>query len=168
MCEFLSWIEKNGDILYLTYDDIYHTEKGKKLQKYCKCISDLVGHGAIRYYFKLEDGENKECTDFSTPDNFPAKLVDAIKRCEFAGLGAPRGLLKQQAYAEYKKIQQQAYAEYKKIQQQAYAEYGKIQQQAYAEYEKIQQQAYAEYEKIQQQAFWELFKSKKNRKLLWR
>ena len=61
--------------------------------------------------------------------------------------------IQQPAWAEYRKIQQPALAEYEKIEQQALAEYMKIQQQAWAEYEKIEQPALAEYEKIRQQAW---------------
>ena len=40
MCEFISWIKKDGLTLYLTHDDIYNTKKGKELQKFCGCEED--------------------------------------------------------------------------------------------------------------------------------
>ncbi|MFA5429874.1 MAG: hypothetical protein WC329_01790, partial [Candidatus Omnitrophota bacterium] len=159
MCEFLSAVktkDKNDKDKYyfLTYDLIHNTPRGKLLQKKYGG-DDLIGHSAIREFFNLREGrgENWECTDFSSPKNFPIIIVKAIKRGEFQGFGQPEGLLTQPAYAEYEKITQQADAEYEKITQQAYAEYEKITQQADAEYQKITQQAYAEYEKIRQPAY---------------
>jgi hypothetical protein len=152
MCEFISWIEKDGHVLFLTANDIFNTQRGKELREYCQNRHDWIGHGAIRFYYQLENGVERECTDFSSTNNFPAEIVSAIKSGAFRGLGTPCGLLNEQAYAEYKKIKQSAYAEYKKIQQ-AYAEYEKIQQSALAEYEKIQQSAWAEYKKIKQSAY---------------
>ena len=178
MCEFISWIEKDGNVLFLTYNDIYNTKRGKELQEYT-IPNDYIGHGAIRFYYDLTNGENKECTDFSTPDNFPPEIAEAIKDGRMRGLGIAEELLSEPAYAEYRKIeqaacaeyrkiQQSAYAEYRKIEQAAYAEYVKIQQSAYAEYVKIEQAAYAEYRKIEQAAFWDLFADIKNRVEAWK
>ena len=185
MCEFLSAVktkDKNGKdkYYYLTYDLIHNTPRGELLQKKYGG-DDLIGHSAIREYFEIRAGEgtNWECTSFSTPKNFPAVIVKAIKRGEFRGFGTPEGLLtepasaeyqkiQQQAWAEYQKIQQQAWAEYQKIEQQAWAEYQKIQQPAWAEYQKIEQPAWAEYKKIEQQSFWDLFAIKENRAEAWR
>jgi hypothetical protein len=155
MCEFISWIEKDDKVLFLTYDDIYHTKKGKELQKHCKNSRDYTGHGAIGYFYNLSEntGTNKECTDFTSPDNFPSDIVKAIKLGQFTGLGLSKDLLTEQAYAEYVEIRQAAFAEYMKIQQAAYAKYEEIQQQAHAEYEEIQQAAYVKYEEIQQVAY---------------
>ena len=169
MCEFISWIEKNGNVYYLTYHDIYRTRRGKELRDYCKSKEDLIGHNAIRFYYaEFMGGEDKECTDFSSPNNFPKEIVADIKAGKFRGLGTEKGLLQQQAWAEYSKIEQQALAEYLKIEQPALAEYLKIEQQALAEYLKIEQPALAEYLKIEQQAFWDLFRIVKNRNPLWR
>lgn len=105
MCQFVSWIEQDKfkihqedkiirlcgieeAVLFLTGEDVFETEKGKRLQKYCEDEEDYIGHGAIRHYYGLSmsGGINKECTDFSTPDNFPPDVVAAIK------LGKMRGL----------------------------------------------------------------------------
>jgi vacuolar-type H+-ATPase subunit E/Vma4 len=156
MCEFASWIEMpDGEIRFLTADMIYKTRRGKELQRHNPCQDDWVGHGAILFYFDMQKrvGIQKECTDFSTPENFPKQIVTAIKAGKMVGLGTPIALLSRQALAEYEKIDQPAFAEYKKIDQQAWAEYEKIEQQAFAEYENIDQQAWAEYEKIEQPAF---------------
>lgn len=85
MCEFLSWVEKDKKIHFLTPELIYSTPRGKALQKFCQSTEDYLGHGAIKFYFDVEGGENKECTDFSIPDNFPPKIVKAIKSGDFKG-----------------------------------------------------------------------------------
>jgi hypothetical protein len=160
MCEFISWKEYHGKIYFLTADQIFNTPRGKELQAHTS-REDWVGHGAIAFYYNLPEGElvrNCECTDFSTPDNFPEVIAAAIRNGEFRGLGTPEGLLSKPAWAEYEKVRQPAWAEYEKVQQPALAEYEKVQQAALAEYEKVQQAAWAEYEKVQQPALAEYLK----------
>ncbi len=110
MCEFVSWVEtheldKQGKtkIFFLTGKQIFETEKGKKLQEWAKSSEDLVGHGAIRFYYGLEQdkGTNQECTDFSFPDNFPIGIVKAIKRGDMMEFAMPRGLLLKPLYDKY-------------------------------------------------------------------
>jgi hypothetical protein len=126
---------------------VFNTKEGKELQKYCGNNRDYIGHGAIRHYFgNFTGGIEHEYTDFSSPDNFPKEIVEAIKAGQFRGLGIDEGLLTKKAWAEYNKIEQPARAEY----------------------EKIRQSARAEYDKIKQSAFWDLFKNKKNRPKCWR
>jgi len=181
MCEFVSWVELDNKIHFLTAKQIFGTLRGKELQRFCGNSDDYTGHGAIRHYYKIaqHSGINGECTDFSKPDNFPAEIVRAIKDGKFRGLAIPEELLTQQARAEYEKVRQPARAEYKKVGQQAWAEYEKVEQQAWAEYEKVKQQARAEYEKVRQQAwaeykkvgqpaFWDLFAIPENRNPRWR
>jgi hypothetical protein len=141
MCEFISWIEKGNAVLFLTGEDVFHTKKGKELQKYCGSNRDYTGHGAIGYFYANEDGKlmrggtENGCTDFSTPDNFPPEIVKAIKLGQMRGLGIAPQLLTKPAWAEY---------------------------------DKVKQTAWAEYEKVKQTAFWDLFKVKKNRVEAWR
>ena len=154
MCEFISWVERRGKVYFIT-SDMLASKKGKEIIVQ-KGISpdDYNGHGTIRAFFGLDsgDGIDKEDTDFSTPDRFPAPIVSAIKSGKFRGLGIVKELLTQTAWAEYDKIEQTAKAEYEKIQQTAWAEYDKIRQIAWAEYDKIEQTAWAEYDKIRQTA----------------
>ena len=195
MCEFISWKEcktkdEKVEILFLTAYDIYNTKRGEELQKHTT-PEDFVGHGAIDFYFEIESskGTNNECTDFSTPDNFPPEIVTALKDGKFRGLGTPVDLLnelglemykkadqsaraeyekaRQTVLAEYKKADQSARAEYKKADQLAWAEYEKVQQPAWEEYKKVQQPAWAEYEKAKQSAFWDIFADMKNRNPKW-
>ena len=112
MCEFVSWIEKDGEVLFLTGEDVFHTKRGRELQKYCKSKDDLTGHGAIRWYFGKDDvplagGKERECINFSTPNNFPKAIVKAIKCGEMAGFdgGMPIfWLLTVSAQAEYERV----------------------------------------------------------------
>jgi hypothetical protein len=175
MCEFISYIEKNGEVLFLTGDDVFNTKRGKQLQKHCKSADDLTGHGAIRWYFGIDDkplegGKEQECTDFSSPANFPEPIVKAIKAGLMAGFkdGTPQELLTNPALAEYEKIRIPARAEYLKIKKTAWAEYLKIKKTARAEYEKIRIPAWAEYLKIKNTAFWALFADVNNRNPKWR
>jgi len=175
MCEFISWIEKDKKAVFLTNEDL----RSKKFEEYKRYNSnwkeDIKGHGAIEYFYNNVEGILKECTNFSTPKNFPKEIVKTIKAGELSLLGicvdvlndkgkklyekieqsalAEYKKIEQSALAEYEKIQLPAYAEYKKIEQPAWAEYKKIQQPVYAEYKKIQLPAYAEYEKIEQSAW---------------
>lgn len=159
MCEFISWVEKGGKVYFLTGKKIFHTQKGKKLQEWSGSSDDYSGHGAIRYYYGLEqdEGINKECTNFATPTNFPAVIAHSIKKGDMRGLGLGKLLLSKPAWAEYEKVRQQAWAECEKVQQQAFAEY-----------KKAWQQAQAEYEKVEQPAFWDLFAFPENRVPKWR
>ena len=186
MCEFISYIEKNGEVLFLTGDDVFNTKRGKQLQKHCKSADDLTGHGAIRWYFGIDDkplegGKERECTDFSSPANFPKPIVKAIKAGLMAGFkdGTPQELLtntaraeydkiKNPAEAEYDKITNTAWAEYEKITNPAGAEYDKIANTARAEYDKIKNPALAEYLKITNPAFWALFADVNTRNHEWR
>ncbi len=99
MCEFVSWIEKKeGDkvkVYFLTGKQIFASPRGEAFRKWSGNQDDYTGHGAIRFYYDFEGGENKECTDFSMPDNFPDVIVRAIKRGDMAGFKAmPTGLLR--------------------------------------------------------------------------
>jgi hypothetical protein len=168
MCEFVSWKEYKGKNYFLTNTDL-DTKEGKKLLN-PEVRDDICGHGAIEnFYPELKGkGTNKECTDFSTPNNFPKEIVEAIKQGKMSRIGICLDVLNEEGRAEYLKIEQSAKAEYEKIKQPAWAEYEKIEQPAKAEYEKIQQSAWAEYEKIKQETFSEIVQQKKYRVNAWK
>jgi len=175
MCDFISYIGMpDKSVRFLTGHDLFETERGAEYLKWNKdtshAVDDYTGHGAIRWYYKIKNnvGQDRECADFSTPDNFPSPIVTAIKCGLYRGLGTPDGLLRQAAGTEYKRIMQPAYAEYERIRQPAYAEYVRIKQVAEAEYVRITQAAYAEYERIRQATFWDLFANPENRNPAWR
>src|SRR5574343_70819 len=148
MCEFISWIEKDNKAYYLTSSDLA-SKRGKQLIKHTKAKEDLVGHGAIRWFYgEFEEGIEKECTDFRSPNNFPKEIVEDIKSGKFKGMGICKETLTKSAYKEYVKIEQTAYEEYMKVKQPAFKEYMKVKQAAYKEYEKVTQTAFKEYMKV--------------------
>ena len=153
MCDFISWIEKPGSkkSLFLTNHLIYHTTKGKLLQKEQTRKEDLCGHGAIRFYFGLEKGEGKEreCTDFSDSKNFPVAIVKTIKNGDMRGMAdnPPEGMLTPKARAEYHKVVDPARAEYDKVVDPARAEFDKVVASASAEHHKVVTSASAEHHK---------------------
>jgi hypothetical protein len=153
MCQFNSWKEYNGKVYFLTNEDL-DTKEGKKLLN-PDVVADLCGHGAVESYYPELKGKglNRECSDFSSPGNFPKEIVKAIKQGKLSRIGICLDVLNKEGRAEYKKIKQPAWAEYNKIEQPAWAEYNKIEQSAWAEYKKIKQSAWAEYEKIEQPAW---------------
>ena len=192
MCDFVSWIEKDKKVYFLTHDLVYNTKKGRKLREWSGSSDDYCGHGAIRFYFGMEqdEGRDKEYTDFKMPDRFPDVIVNAIKNEEMRGLGQSSDLLTAKARAEYAKVcdqamaeydkvcdqaraecakvYNQARAEYNKVCDQARAEYDKVYNPARAEYNKVCDQARAEYDKVRDNAFWDLFSVQGNRRPAWR
>lgn len=103
MCEFISWIETDKKVYFLTGEQINNTPIGEALKKWSQNIEDdMKGHGAIRFYYNFEGGTERECTNFSTPDNFPDVIVKALKNGDFKGFEFPRGLLSAPLDADYK------------------------------------------------------------------
>mgnify|MGYP001614189627 CR=1 FL=1 len=103
MCEFISWVEKEGRVYFLTQDLIHNTPRGDEIQRRFPGSGEIIGHAAIRAYFELdESGVSKEQTDFGTPNNFPPVIVEAIKKDELRGDGFPQGLLLTNLYDDYK------------------------------------------------------------------
>ena len=154
MCQFASWIEHRGTVKFLTYDLLHNTRRGKGLQEWSQnIIDDFNGHGAIRWFYGLapDEGVDRECTDFSTPDNFPSSIVDAIKKGKMRSMGIGLGLLTQQAMDEYEEATQPARDKYQKAAQQAFDECQKARQQAMDECQKARQQAMDKYQKATRQ-----------------
>lgn len=192
MCNFISWIEfEGGDTLFLTAKDIYETKRGEELRFHCQSVDDLVGHGAIRwYYHDILGGKEIERINFSSPKNFPNKIVKAIKDGEFRGLAVIPSLLVQTIRIKYNRLQGSALAEYNRAWRSALAEYHKalgpvqaeyvktggstlakykkVQEPAWAEFKRVDESAQAEYEKVRQTIFWDLFSNPKNRVKAWR
>jgi hypothetical protein len=147
MCEFISWIEKDKKVYFLTDKMVYHTLKGRELRKFCGNQEDYIGHGAIRHYFDdLKDGENRECSNFSSPKNFPPLIVHAIKVGDFGRLGQPKGLLKAPAWKAYEEAKAPAWKAY----------------------EEAKAPAWKAYQEATAPAFWRLFADPDNRVKAWR
>lgn len=77
MCDFISWIEKDGKLYYLTDAEIF-SPKGKKKLAGCSG-NDFIGHGAIRRYFGLNGGHDKEVRSFWDVSRLPTELAAKIK-----------------------------------------------------------------------------------------
>jgi hypothetical protein len=111
MCEFISWIKKDGKVLFLT--DEMMLKKEKKMRVKFPDKSERQGHGAIRWYYQLESGgEEKECTDFSSQKNFPIEIANAIKKGEMTYEiidDIIKQILTPFAWAEYNKITDTAF-----------------------------------------------------------
>lgn len=179
MSQFISWITWESEVYFLTSRDL-RTKEGRALRR---CLgrrywSDIKGHGAIQEYYTFLKfglhGTSVECSDFSTPDNFPPEIVKAVKQGRFIGIGVcPKILtrsaadeyeglrrpaadeyegLRRPAWAEFEKLEQSAWVEFKKTKRFTLAEYEKLVRLALAEYEKARRSAWAEYEKIRQPA----------------
>ena len=148
MCQFVSWIKHNEKVYFL--DDLkLNTKEGRELLKQCK-DDDIIGHGAIRaYYPELRKlGTNVECDDFSSPDEFPSEVVEAIKKGIFTEFGECVDILTKPAWDKHKKVSGAAFAEYDKVHAAAYAKYKKVRDAAWAEYIKAHDAARAEFEKV--------------------
>jgi len=162
MCHFISWIDLNKKIYFL--DDLkLNTKDGRKLLG-VEYRDDILGHGAIRHYYPelKSKGKDYECDDFSSPDNFPIEIVEAVKKGLFRGFSVAPSILTKPARAEYEKIEKPARAEYQAIEKSARAEYQAIEKSAMAEYGKIKKSAWAEYQAIEKSARAEYGKIKKS------
>jgi hypothetical protein len=174
MCEFVSWIEEDGAVLFLTTNDIYNAKRGKELQKYCKNKEDYAGHGAIRFFYNIpEYGYNKECTDFSSPTNFPPEIAEAIK-LGLMSFDRPYALLCDEARVEYNKTRAKALAKYEKTRNEAektyneaWTKYEKTRTEALPQYEKTYDEVWTKYVKTCNTKFWALFSVKENRAKPW-
>ena len=103
MCDFVSWVEIKDRVLFLTDDNIKDWERAGD-RPACPDKSERVGHGAIRLFFGIDetDGINKECTNFSSPSNFPVPIAKAIKDGKITCNDFfPKGLLSDELYADY-------------------------------------------------------------------
>ena len=76
MCEFISWIEKNGGILCLTDREVF-SEEGREKLKGC-LHNDVIGHGAIRVFYEITGGTDKEVRDFWNVSLLPKELADKL------------------------------------------------------------------------------------------
>jgi len=101
MCDFASWIEYEEQVYFLKNSDLTTTAGEKLLQP--AVVADLCGHGAIRAYLGVGKkwGKNRECTDFSTPDNFPLEIAESIKTGQLSRFGRPTKILNRVGYRKY-------------------------------------------------------------------
>ena len=131
MCNFVSWIQFEGEEYFITNSDL-DSKEGKKLLA-PDVIDDLCGHGAIlSFYPELKTkGTKKECEDFNSQGNFPVSIATAIKKGQLGRIGICEKVLNAEGLRRYNKIKDPALAECNKIAVQAWAEYNKIAAQAF-------------------------------------
>ena len=180
MCEFISWVEHENKLYYLTAN-LLNTKEGRALKKHlgAQYAEDIKGHGAIEHYFGI-NGKHHECTDFSSPNNFPAEIVKAMQAGAFRGIGIPdvSRVLTKKAYADYESKRDSLYADYESKHAPLYADYESKRDALsadywskhaplYADYESKRDALYADYESKRDDLFWDIFIDKKNRARAW-
>jgi len=170
MCEFMSWVEKGDKVYFLTYDLIHNTPRGEIIQKRFPGYGEPLGHSPIRAYFGIRGGEDKECTDFSTPDNFPEPIAEAIKNGEMRGFGCPEGLLLPKIYDDYeakRKASIDDYWERRKALRGSYlAKHKEVDDGYLAKRKMLEEDCLAEL-KLLRDEYWDLFAKPENRNPLW-
>ena len=192
MCEFVSWVEHEDKLYYLTAN-LLNTKEGRDLKKFLGTAYavDIKGHGAIEHYFGIK-GKHCECTDFSSPNNFPAEIVNAMKSGAFRGIGIPdeSQVLTKKAYADYESKRYSIYADYESKRDSLYADYDSKRDSLYADYlskrysiyadyeskraplyadyQSKRAPLYADYESKRADLFWDIFMDKKNRVKAWK
>ena len=134
MCEFLSWVEKGDKVYFLTSKFIHDTPRGEIVKKRFPGEGELSGHAAIRAYFDLEGGRERECTDFKSPANFPAEIVEALKAGGFRTFPMPEGLLCAALYADCQAKSDALYADYQAKSAPLSADYHAKRDPLYADY----------------------------------
>lgn len=185
MSEFISWKEvttADGDteILFLTHDQIYNSKRGRELQKHTT-PDDYIGHGAIAFYYEIDPkiGVDKECTDFSSPNNFPSAITEAIKAGRFYLLAEPKQLLTKKSRnsldddyeAKLKPLYDDYWAKLKPLDDDYLAKLKPL----YGDYEAKRKPLYDDYlakrkplDDDYKTRFWELFSNPQNRPSVWR
>jgi hypothetical protein len=79
MCNFISWIEKDNKLFYLTDKEVFSAHGREKLSGWRD--NDVLGHGAIREFWGLKYGFECEENDFWT-DDLPEELINLINNKE--------------------------------------------------------------------------------------
>ncbi|MFA5377404.1 MAG: hypothetical protein WC455_16755 [Dehalococcoidia bacterium] len=181
MCEFISWVEHENKLYYLTAN-LLNTKEGRDLKKFLGTAysEDIKGHGAIERYFGIK-GKHHECTYFSSSKNFPAEIVKALKAGAFRGIGIPdvSQVLTKKAcadyeskcaplYADYESKCAPLYADYRSKCAPLYADYRSKRDALDADYESKRAPLYADYESKRDDLFWDIFMDKKNRAKVWK
>lgn len=148
MCEFVSWVELDGEVLYLN-DKALRDKRGRELKRYLgeKYYEDVPGHGAICWYYDIEhnQGMHRECTSVD-PADYPDVIVNDIKAGNMSMVGVNEDFLLKKAVSKYIATRKRAW-------------------------DKIiatRKRAWAKYYATKLQTFWELFSDPSNRIKAWR
>jgi len=153
MCEFISWIEYRGEVVYLTDEDL-NTEKGKELLNYIQDPNDICGHGAIRYFYDIPCGQgtDREVTNLSSPDKLPQEIVKAVKEGRMSAIGYSETLLNNKGLKKLEAIEQPTLEKYEAIKEIAWKKYEAIKEIAWKKYKAIERPAWEKFEAIEQSA----------------
>jgi len=168
MCDFVSWIEKNGTIWYLTTANI-ESPRGKELRDFIQW-EEVSGHGAIRWFYSLEGGYNQEFTGFDYPSNFPKEIREALVRGEFARWfgDTPIGLLSRDAEKEYCQMLEQEECETQKEEEDLRVKFADGDPQSYSSgLVELREHHILRRSKLRQ-ASWHMFMDPNNRADLWK
>jgi len=76
MCEFISYIKKDGLLLYLTDAEIF-SKDGKERLRGC-LDNDVIGHGAIKKFYNFRGGDEYEMRNFWNANRLPEELAAKI------------------------------------------------------------------------------------------
>ena len=170
MCEFVSWVEHEDKLYYLTAN-LLNTKEGRALKKHLGSAysEDITGHGAIEHYFGIK-GKHCECTDFSSPNNFPAEIVKAMKSGAFRGIGIPdeSQVLTKKACTDYWSKRAALYADYRSKRDALDADYRSKCNALYDDYWSKCDALYDDYRSKRDDLFWDIFMDKKNRAKAWK
>ncbi len=162
MCEFVSWkTTRVGKVYFLTHHQLFETKRGREFLATGGSRDDYCGHGTIAWYYRHVDftgGQDHECTDFSSPANFPPKISRAIKRGDYRGMGIERELLTLAAWKLYGETRAAAVKLYDETRAAAWKLYG----------ETRQTMSWKLCEETRQAIFWNLFANPANRPEAWR
>jgi hypothetical protein len=184
MSQHYSWIEKDDKTIFLTADDVFKSRRGKQLRQHT-CRWDWHGHGAIRWFYGFTGGRDRECTEFSTPKNFPPELVTAIVAGRMWGLGITdnmRAMLLAPAWKQYDAVRAEAWKKYhakydavvipawKKYRSVPLASknYDAVEAEAFAKFRTVGAEARNKYEAVVTEAFAQLWAEPTNRTAVWR
>ncbi len=75
MCDFISWVENEKGIFFLTDKEIFGVDSEFKLKG---CVdNDFIGHGSIEKYFRIK-GTHKEVKDFWNYNKLPEPLKNMV------------------------------------------------------------------------------------------
>ena len=78
MCDFISWKEVNGKILFLTDKEVF-SSKGIEMSQNAR-HNDFIGHGAINEYFGINRGmgTERELRNFWDTDKLPKEIAEKL------------------------------------------------------------------------------------------
>ena len=79
MCEFISWKETDGEVLFLTDKDVFSSHGREMLRN--NRDNDVLGHGAIDAFFGESAKGAEQCEDqnFWIKDNYPPEIAQHLK-----------------------------------------------------------------------------------------